>query len=51
MRFLHICMPSKRMMNTFIKMVRENDSVDDHRFLFWDKCYKDDRVLFDYGLL
>ena len=49
MKFLHICMPSKRMMNTFIKMVRENDPVDDHRFLFWDKCYKDDRVLFDYG--
>ncbi len=49
MKFLHICMPSKRMMNTFINMVREHRPADEHRFLLWDKSVGADRELFNCG--
>lgn len=49
MKYLHICMPSKRMMNTFIKMVRDNCKTDEHRFLLWDKCALSDKDLYKYG--
>lgn len=50
MKFLHIILPSKRMMNTFVKMIRENFDTEEHAFLFLNRCVTDeDRQLFKYG--
>ena len=49
MRYLHICMPSKRMMNTFISMMRKFRPSDEHRFLLWDRCLGADQILYEYG--
>ncbi|KIL08042.1 hypothetical protein SR42_03015 [Clostridium botulinum] len=48
-RFIHIIPPSKRMMNTYVKMIRENFAQEEHTFMFFDKCTKFDEELFDYG--
>ncbi len=49
MRFLHIIIPSKRMMNTYIRMIREHFSVEEHCFLFYEKCEDSERELLGYG--
>lgn len=49
MKILHVCAPSKRIMETFVKMTRERYPVGEHKFLFWDKCSIGDRVLMNYG--
>lgn len=49
MKFLHIVLPSKRMMDTYFRMIRKNFDIEEHRFVFWDQCVGDDRVLFKYG--
>lgn len=49
MLYLHICMPSKRMMETFISMTRKSMPQDEHKFIFWDTCYENDLCLLDYG--
>ncbi len=49
MKFLHIVQPSVRMMNTYIKMVTENFSKEDHAFYFIQKCPASERELFNYS--
>ncbi len=49
MLFLHIVPPSKRMMNTYFKMIREHFPLEEHRFLFIDQCQESERELFEYG--
>ena len=46
-KYLHIVAPSKRMMEAFIKMTRENHTNAEHKFVFWDKCSKGDASLMD----
>ncbi|NFH91444.1 hypothetical protein FDA33_14760 [Clostridium botulinum] len=48
-KFLHIIPPSKRMMNTYVSMIRENFNMEEHTFMFFEKCTKADEVLFEYG--
>lgn len=49
MTFLHIILPSKRMMNTYVKMIRENFDKEKHVFLFLNRCVGEkDRELFEY---
>lgn len=47
--FVHIIPPSKRMMNTYIKMIREQFPENEHTFMFFDECTKNDSELFNYG--
>lgn len=49
MLFLHIVAPSKRMMNTYFRMIREHFPMEEHRFLFIDQCPESERELFEYG--
>lgn len=49
MVFLHISLPSKRMMNTFTKMIRDNFPEEEHRFLYLGQLGEDDKELLDYG--
>lgn len=49
MLFLHVVMPSKRMMDTYFRMIREHFVLEEHRFLFIDQCMESERELFDYG--
>lgn len=49
MLFLHISISSVRMMDTYIKMIRDNFPQEEHRFLYWDDLAPDDRCLLDYG--
>lgn len=49
MKFLHVTIPSKRMMETYIKMIRENYSKDNHTFYFLGKCPSSEKELFKYG--
>ena len=48
MLFLHIVPPSKRMMNTYFRMLREHFPLEEHRFLFIDQCKESESELFDY---
>lgn len=49
MRILHMAPASARMMNTYVKMIREHCPLDEHRFLYWDKLTKNDQVLLEHG--
>lgn len=49
MKFLHIIPPSRRMMDTYIRMLRENYSADEHHFYFINECPKSEMGLYDYG--
>lgn len=49
MKFLHVTIPSKRMMETYIKMIRDHYGVEDHTFYFLGKCPPSQRDLFEYG--
>lgn len=49
MKFLHITIPSKRMMETYIKMIRDNYPEEEHTFYFLSKCPPSEKCLFDYG--
>lgn len=49
MRFLHIIPPSKRMMDTYIRMLRDNFETDEHHFYFINECPDSEKSLFDYG--
>lgn len=50
MKFLHIILPSKRMMNTYVKMIRDHFDKEEHAFLFLNRCVTpEDRKLFAYG--
>lgn len=49
MRFLHIIPPSKRMMDTYIRMLRDNFETDEHHFYFINECPESEKSLFDYG--
>lgn len=48
MKYLHILPPSKRMMETYIKMIRENFDLDEHHFYFIVKCPESEESLFEY---
>lgn len=48
MKYLHIILPSKRMMETYIKMIREYYPVENHTFYFLGKCPESEQSLFDY---
>ena len=48
MLFLHIVPPSKRMMNTYFRMLREHFPLEEHRFLFIDQCKESESELFNY---
>ena len=41
MKILHVTIPSKRMMETYIKMIRENYPKEEHVFYFLGKCPKE----------
>lgn len=49
MKILHVTIPSKRMMETYIKMIRENYPKEEHVFYFLGKCPKSEVSLFEYG--
>lgn len=49
MKYLHIILPSKRMMETYIKLIREYYKLEDHTFYFLGKCPETEKTLFDYG--
>lgn len=49
MKFLHVILPTKRMMETYIQMIRENYPREDHIFYFLGKCPKSEESLFEYG--
>jgi len=49
MKYLHVVLPSKRMMDTYFRMIRKYFDIAEHRFLFWDECVNQDRELFEYG--
>lgn len=49
MKFLHIILPTKRMMETYIQMIRKYYPEEDHVFYFLGKCPKSEKDLFTYG--
>ena len=49
MRYLHIIPPSKRMMDTYIKMLRKYFNEDEHHFYFINHCPLSEQDLFNYG--
>ena len=49
MKYLHIIPPSKRMMDTYIRMIRTYFKEEDHQFYFISTCPNSERVLFKYG--
>lgn len=49
MKFLHIIPPSRRMMDTYIRMLRENYDENEHHFYFINECPESEKSLFDYG--
>ncbi len=49
MVYLHVSIPSVRMMDTFTRMIRKNFPVEEHRFLYWDQLIGKDRELLKYG--
>lgn len=49
MKFLHIIPPSRRMMDTYIRMLRENYTEDEHHFYFINPCPESEESLFEYG--
>lgn len=49
MKYIHIILPSKRMMNTYVSMIRENFKEEEHAFIFLNRCVGADRELFKYG--
>ena len=49
MRILHVIIPTKRMMETFVQMIRRNYPLDEHTFYFLGKCPKSEIDLFNYG--
>lgn len=49
MQYLHIIPPSRRMMDTYIKMLREHFPAEEHCFYFINTCLSSERELFDYG--
>lgn len=49
MRYLHIIPPSKRMMDTYIKMLRKYFNEDEHHFYFINHCPLSEQELFKYG--
>lgn len=49
MKFLHVAIPSKRMMETYIKMIRAYYPEDEHTFYFLGKCPPSQSDLFQYG--
>lgn len=48
MKFLHIILPTKRMMGTYIEMIREYYPVDNHTFYIIGNIAKTEEVLFEY---
>ena len=49
MLFLHITIPSSRMMNTYVKMIRDHFPTEEHRFLYYDQLPSDSKHLLNYG--
>lgn len=49
MKYLHIIPPSRRMMDTYIKMLREEFKEEDHHFYFIVECPKSEEDLFAYN--
>ncbi len=49
MLYLHMSIPSVRMMDTYTRMIRRNFPLDEHRFVYMDQLSKGDRKLLDYG--
>lgn len=49
MRYLHIIPPSRRMMDTYMKMLRKHFEEDEHHFYFINHCPLSERDLFKYG--
>lgn len=48
MKYLHIILPSKRMMETYVKLIREYYEEEKHTFYFLGKCPETEKALFDY---
>ncbi|KJJ65612.1 TDP-N-acetylfucosamine:lipid II N-acetylfucosaminyltransferase [Clostridium sp. FS41] len=48
MKFLHIIPPSRRMMDTYIRMLRKNFDKDEHHFYFINECPESELDLFGY---
>lgn len=49
MLYLHMSIPSVRMMDTYTRMIRRNFPLDEHRFAYMDDLSGGDRALLDYG--
>lgn len=49
MKYLHVIPPSKRMMDTYIRMIRKYFNKEEHKFYFIRSCAIGDRELFKYG--
>lgn len=49
MVFLHMSMSSKRMMDTYTRMIRTHFPTEEHRFLYCDRLTDNDEELLNYG--
>ena len=49
LRYLHIIPPSRRMMDTYIKMLRKHFKEEEHYFYFINHCPLSEQELFKYG--
>lgn len=49
MKYLHIILPTKRMMGTYIEMIRKYYQINEHAFYIIGKVPKSEEVLFQYG--
>ena len=49
MLYLHMSIPSVRMMDTYTRMIRRNFPLDEHRFVYMDQLAEGDRKLLEYG--